>query len=333
MARYICFLSSSTAQPSPPAPTPCVSFVVIAYNEEASIAAALSSILSQGGGTREVIVIDDGSTDDTLRVATAVSEIHPEVRVRRLAPNRGRGFARATGVREAAGRYIATVDADIVLPDDWLTRCLEAIQGADAVAGTALPDGDVAYLFSRFRLEPKHVGHTAEVTGSNALYRHEVFDTVSFDPQLREGEDVALNHSLRQRGVRLLTIPGLVVRHAESKNLRQGLSWMFQSGRGASRQFGRYRQIRIPDVVFAGWLVSLGGVLRPRSLGLPVLYLGVAASAHVARAFVCKPRQPGVLLAAVTVDMGMLSAYFAGRLAGAVSAVARDPAAGTRSRR
>jgi glycosyltransferase involved in cell wall biosynthesis len=151
------------------APQPLVSFVVIAHNEAPNIGRTLASIvLQENPRGREVIVVDDGSTDDTAGVVSEVAKSNPEVRLLQLARNQGRGFARRHGISQARGSYIATIDADIVLPPDWLSRCREALQSADAVAGTAVPDGDVAYLYSRFRLEPKLLSHTTEVTGSNA---------------------------------------------------------------------------------------------------------------------------------------------------------------------
>ena len=55
-------------------------------------------------------------------IVTAVAERDPHVRLIRLPENRGRGYARYTGVADAHGDLIATVDADIILPRDWLVR-------------------------------------------------------------------------------------------------------------------------------------------------------------------------------------------------------------------
>lgn len=303
-------------------PHPRVTYVVIAHNEAANIGRTLSSILVQdSAGGREIIVVDDGSTDDTARVVTEVARSDPDVRLVRLAENQGRGYARSRGVAEARGRYIATVDADIVLPPDWFSRCLEELASADAVAGTAVPDGDVAYLHSRFRLEPKLVSHSTEVTGSNAVYRGEVFDRVSFDPSLRNGEDVAMNRSLRQQRARLLTVPGLTVRHEESKTFAVSLRWLYQSGRGATRQLYRDRELRRPDLAFAGWLLLTVGtavtVRRRRSLSMmPLVYTGAVAVAHVSRAFVWKTGYGHRFVAACAVDTLLLSAYFSGRSVG-----------------
>jgi glycosyltransferase involved in cell wall biosynthesis len=308
---------------------PTVSFVVIAHNEAAAIERSLVSIREQDGIDRhEVIVVDDGSTDETARLVAELARRQTEIRLVRLERNRGRGFARATGIRLARGGLVATVDADMVLPPEWLSRCRSELASADAVGGTAVPDGDVAYICSRFQLEPRLVAHATDVTGSNALYRREVFDRVSFDPALRDGEDVALNHALRAASARILTVPGLTAQHRESKDLTQTVAWLYQSGRGATRQLYRYRTLRWPDIAFAGWLVcgAAAGTGwrhgRARALTLPIAYLGAAATAHVSRAFVCERRAVHRVVGAVAVDMVLLTAYFTGRLAGIRAALA-----------
>jgi glycosyltransferase involved in cell wall biosynthesis len=302
---------------------PQVSFVVIAHDAEGTVERALDSILGQTElDCHEVIVIDDGSTDETGKRVAAIARRHPSVRLIRLNRNRGRGCARQTGVREARGQLIAMVDADIVIPREWLSCAVRELTRADAVGGTAIPDGDVAYICARFRLTPRPIAHTTTVTGSNGLYRREVFDRVSFDPALRDGEDVALNHALRATGARLVTVPDLIAHHEGDKNLLETFAWVYQSGKGATRQLHRYRQLRSPDIAFAGWLLaSTLSAVRARRAGaraavLPGVYLAATATAHVRRAFVWEPRAAHRFAGSVALDVLLLTAYFAGRLAG-----------------
>ena len=301
-----------------------VSFVVIAHNEAAGIERTLRSILDQRppGQPREIVVVDDGSSDATPAIVAGLADGHEEIILVRLEENRGRGAARATGVRTATGRYLATVDADIVLPPDWLARCLDALDEHDAVAGIAVPDGDVNYLYRRFALTPKVVSSTTDITGNNALYRRDLFDAVNFDPSLREGEDVALSHALRARGARLMVLEDLLVQHEEHKSLRESLAWMYESGQGASRQFARYRQLRMPDLALLGWIVSLAlaprttGRLGRGTAGLPLAYLLLAGYGHVSRSFVLSPRYPRRSALAVIADAVHIACYFTGRCRG-----------------
>lgn len=307
---------------------PTVSFVVIAHNEAANIERALRSILVQPV-KKQVVVVDDGSTDDTPRVVAALAREEPAIRLVELERNHGRGFARHSGVALTQGRFIASVDGDVVLPTGWWERCAAELEHADAVGGTAVPDGDVAYLARRLALQPRFRPHTTTVSASNAVFRREVLARVSFDPALREGEDIALGHALRAQGARLRSIPGLLVEHQEDKGLARAVAWLYESGRGASRQLWRYRQVRPPDVAFFGMLAAgaCGFALRRRGragvLAPGALYLGTAAAAHVTSAFAWERRHLHRLAAAVVIDMPLLAAYFCGRVAGAGAILAQ----------
>jgi len=301
-----------------------VSFVVIAYNESENIARTLDAIAAQDGlGGYEVIVVNDGSGDGTAGIVGRIAAADPRVRLIDLPENRGRGFARSTGTAAARGDLIATVDGDIILPPGWLARARDSLRDHDAVGGTAVPDGDVAYLHRRFGLAPRSVAHTTAVTGSNALYRREVFSIAGFDPALREGEDVALNHALRLHGLSLATVPGLLARHAEGKTLRASLRWLFVSGKGATRQLLAYRQVRTPDLAAGAFAAAAAAGLllwarrRPvAGTALPAALVVAAGTQHVRSRFETPWSQWNRVLPAIAVDSAMLTAYFTGRLAG-----------------
>lgn len=321
-----------------------ISFVVIAYNEAATIGPALASITQLTGvGTHEIIVVNDGSRDGTAEVVAGLAARNPRIRLIDLPANRGRGYARRTGIAAARGGLVATVDADIILPADWLELSRATLAGHDAVGGTAVPDGDVAYLCRRFRLKPRVVGASTTVAGSNGLYRRGVFDVVGFDGTLREGEDSALNQAMSQLGLSSATVPGLLVRHQESKSFGTSLRWLFETGQGATRQLFTYRQVRQPDLAAGAFAASLAAGLLTAATRRPVLGVAIpagfvlAASAQHVRSRFHTPRPDWLRVApAVAADAALLTAYFAGRLAGlaalrrrAVDLPGREPGAGT----
>lgn len=106
-----------------------------AYNAASSLETALLSILRQTWrGTMEILVVDDGSTDDTVAIATRLARRYGAVRVVRHDRNRGRPTARNTILREARGRYLTWMDAD----DEWYPNKL-AVQ-FDHLLGHAAAD-------------------------------------------------------------------------------------------------------------------------------------------------------------------------------------------------
>jgi len=98
---------------------PCVSVVVPAYNEENNLPLALASLLNQEFKDFELIVVDNGSTDETPVIAKTLG-------AKVIAENRrGVAHARQAGFLSSKGGIIATTDADTVVPPDWLSRILK----------------------------------------------------------------------------------------------------------------------------------------------------------------------------------------------------------------
>jgi glycosyltransferase involved in cell wall biosynthesis len=125
---------------------PLVSIVVPAFNEAATIADVLRRV-SEVPFRREIIVVDDGSTDATPELAAAVEG----VRLIRRPRNAGKGAAVREGIAATSGEIVVIQDADLEYDPTDLTRLLEPlIQGvADVVYGTRLRGGEPqrAHLF------------------------------------------------------------------------------------------------------------------------------------------------------------------------------------------
>ena len=118
-------------------PEPFLSIVIPAYNEAGRIVSSLEAIQQYAEGkdfSVEVIVVDDGSTDNTVEVASAQAG----VRVLRNQGNRGKGFSVRHGVLEARGELILFTDADLSAPIEEADKLLAAMESshADAVVGS-----------------------------------------------------------------------------------------------------------------------------------------------------------------------------------------------------
>ena len=116
-----------------------VSVVIPCFNYGRYLAEAVQSVLAQSLRDLEVIVVDDGSTDDSRDVAEALVAAHPDVSIRLIAQgNSGSpGHTRNVGIAAAVGDYIVCLDADDRLHPDYLARCAAALD--------AHPDAAIAY--------------------------------------------------------------------------------------------------------------------------------------------------------------------------------------------
>jgi glycosyltransferase involved in cell wall biosynthesis len=120
---------------------PTVTLVVPAYNEARRLPDTLAGwigYLDQQPYDAELIVVDDGSRDDTAQVVRTYAQRQPRVRLVQLPANRGKGAAVRAGMLEAAGRYVFYVDADLNVAPAHLGRALQLFEArrCDVVLGS-----------------------------------------------------------------------------------------------------------------------------------------------------------------------------------------------------
>jgi dolichyl-phosphate beta-glucosyltransferase len=126
-------------------PEPYLSIVIPAYNEALRIGSTLEKV-RQYVETRnypcELIVVDDGSRDETPELLMNFQERYARVRVLRNEPNRGKGFTVRRGVLEARGAFVLFTDADLSAPIEETNKLLAALEpsGADAAVGSRALD-------------------------------------------------------------------------------------------------------------------------------------------------------------------------------------------------
>jgi len=124
---------------------PYLSVVIPAYNESLRLPKSLEIIRRHYQGkpfTVELIVVDDGSTDNMPCFLQGAAAAWPEMKVLRNNPNRGKGFSVRRGMLDARGQYVLFTDADLSAPieeADELLRLLETT-GADAAVGSRAID-------------------------------------------------------------------------------------------------------------------------------------------------------------------------------------------------
>src|SRR6266702_4161091 len=123
---------------------PLVSAIIIFLNEERFLAEAIGSVLAQTYAPWELILVDDGSTDQSSAIAQAYAARQPD-RIRYVEheghANRGMGATRNLGLDQARGRYVGFLDADDIWMPDKLrdqVAILEAHPDVDMVYGRTL---------------------------------------------------------------------------------------------------------------------------------------------------------------------------------------------------
>ncbi len=195
-----------------------VSVVIPTFNRASVITRALESILLQTRPPDEILVVDDGSTDDT---AERVRAEFPGVRLIEQ-ENHGVSAARNAGIRAATGTWIALLDSD----DEWLAEKLDRQLRAVATDDTVLCHTDEIWIRRGRRVNPmkkhrKHGGHIFEhclplcvISPSSALLHRRLFETVGwFDEDLPACEDYDLWLRVTARFPVLFIDEPLIVKH------------------------------------------------------------------------------------------------------------------------
>jgi len=121
---------------SMPTTGPLVSVVMPAYNAAQTIACSIRSVLRQRYQSIELILVDDGSSDDTSEIARSEAGADTRLQVIRQS-QRGAYGARNAGIRAAHGQYVTFLDADDVMLEDRIERQLDALQATSAAAAVS----------------------------------------------------------------------------------------------------------------------------------------------------------------------------------------------------
>jgi glycosyltransferase involved in cell wall biosynthesis len=141
--------TQSSSSANPPFATPNFSIVVPAYNEGARIGTTLEQILDhmrREHWNAEVVVVDDGSRDNTLDVANQFAAEDPAVRILRNPGNRGKGYAVRHGMLEARGKILMFTDADLSSPISEASKLFSALEsGAQVAIGSRWLDSSLQF--------------------------------------------------------------------------------------------------------------------------------------------------------------------------------------------
>ncbi|MPY54587.1 bifunctional glycosyltransferase/CDP-glycerol:glycerophosphate glycerophosphotransferase [Streptomyces acidicola] len=168
---------------APHTAAPAVSVVVIVYNDETRLTAAVRSVLDQTLRSVEVVIVDDRSTDGSYEVARRLAAENPgRVRAHRLPENSGGcGAPRNHGIQQARGDHVMFLDSDDVLERNACRNMLEAAEttGADLVSGLCVRVHVDARSGKEVKWYPWLYARTRTLDSISELPDLLVFDTLS----------------------------------------------------------------------------------------------------------------------------------------------------------
>lgn len=198
--------------------------MIPAHNEAAGIGECLRRVSQQGPDVEEILVVDNGSTDDTAEIVRAARAEDSRIRLV-TEPTPGVAHARYRGFSESRGDVIASIDSDTHVKPGWsLALAKTFADHPDVVAGTTpmiMWDLPCQHWYRRRnrRIEAAarrglargHPLHSHGLSGANSAIRRSAWESISRDVSVRSDvfEDLDRWLLLRRHGHRAVIVPGM----------------------------------------------------------------------------------------------------------------------------
>lgn len=216
-----------------------ISVIVPAYNVENYIAYCIHTICIQNYGNYEVIVVDDGSTDTTGKIIDELAKDKPELVKPYHIKNRGLSGARNFGISKATGKYLAFVDGDDMIEDNFLSSLYENIANnhsdvavcgfADArrikrnkssfinagdsfIENEEVPEKEECISGEDYTIRLLTKQENLDIVVWNKLYRKSLFDDVKF-PEGKNFEDNLTTYKVVSKAKKVSTVCNSLYQH------------------------------------------------------------------------------------------------------------------------
>src|SRR5215471_1091166 len=275
--------NDSTSPHLPLPKAPFVSVIVCSYNGARTLGACLDSLGKLNYPPYEVILVDDGSTDDTAYVAAqfpSVRYIHQR--------NHGLSHARNTGAAAAKGEVLAYTDSDCMADADWLYFLVGTLVSGDyaGVGGPNITPPAQNWIQACVAASPGGPSHVLltdtiaeHIPGCNMAFYRWAFEGVgAFDPEYHKaGDDVDFCWRIQQAGWVVAFSPAAIVWHYRRFTLRAFLKQ--QDGYGEAESLLRFKHlIFFGPTGTAKWRGQIYGTPRfSWFINRPIIYHGIFA--------------------------------------------------------
>lgn len=271
----------TVAQKYPIAKAPKVSVVVCSYNGAKTLKDCLISLHQISYPDYEVILVDDGSKDETESIAAGF----PWVRYIKQ-PNMGLSVARNTGIEASHGEVVVFTDSDCMADKDWLYYLVQTLVSGDwaGVGGPNISPPARDWIQASVAASPGSPSHVLisdreaeHVPGCNMGFHKWALELIGgFDPEYRKaGDDVDVCWRLMQLGFKIGFSPSALVWHHRRFTVKT--YFRQQGGYGEAESLLRFKHLNYFDSSgSARWKGTIYGQPRPEmTLMKPVIYHGI----------------------------------------------------------
>jgi glycosyltransferase involved in cell wall biosynthesis len=242
------------------------SIIILTKNSEATLDSCIRSIMKQTHTGFELIVVDGGSTDNTLEIAHKYG-------AKVLQEREGVGYARALGCKAASGNYVVFIDSDCIAGRRWLDCILKPFKHKDVgiVYGftSSVKSSSLFAEFERARIKRYYErrGGVVEPSSWNAAYRRTALMEIgNFDPLFRRtAEDIDAYYRLLGKGWGVVFQPQAVIYHRHRVGLMQLLVQHLHYGQGRAMLIRKHGLKKIAPLIYSVLVLSIwsSGLVAP----------------------------------------------------------------------
>ena len=229
-----------------------ISVVMPCFNEQKTIAAAVTRVVAQPYDL-ELLVVDDGSTDDTRQILRELAAIHPRVRALLQPRNAGKGAALRRGFAEATGDVVIVQDADLEYDPGEFATLLRPIQDdlADVVLGSRFLSGPHRVLYfwhsvgNKLLTTLSNIATDLNLTDMECgykVFRRETLQAITLEENRFGFEPEVVAKVARLPGIRIWEVP------------------VSYSG----RTYAEGKKVGVKDGFRALYVITRYGLMRPR---------------------------------------------------------------------
>ena len=219
-----------------------ISFYVPCFNAEKYIAQCIESIINQTYPLKEIILVDDGSKDNSLEIVSK----YKEVKIVKKEKNEGLALARNKAIEVCSGDYIASCDSDVVLDSRWLENIIESFSD-EKVGGAGgkllernqerFPDKWRAFHLFQHWGEKKLI-NPRFIYGANTIFRRDILLELGKYNELfkTNREDLDMCQRVKKSGYKIVYEPSSIAEHIRTDTIQSVLNTFYGWKRHDYRQ-------------------------------------------------------------------------------------------------
>ncbi len=245
---------------TPKPENPSLSVVIPAYNSEKIIEKCITAIMAASPTNKEIIVVDDASTDNTFDIISRFP-----VKLVRLTNNCGPATARNYGAAHSTGDIIVFVDSDVIVLKNSLDELVHVLEKkragatgglARSLGNTLISDSYSVRFLGESSIADKNVREVQSIGGGLVAYPRKVLQEVGgYNEKLRIGEDLDLNIRIGDAGYKQFLVPTAVAYHDVPSSLSKLARKWFHYGIGFWNVCKKHHLIMEP-IKILGWVLT-----------------------------------------------------------------------------